>query len=86
MDASSIKSCEMDGSMPANSSASKGRKQEIDWGKYGLAEKSSYEPRKVNCQNEISKNGTSAEVKELFDEEGEVRRTICLVLFMVQQV
>lgn len=64
----------MDAALPANNSSSKGRRNEIDWGKYGLAETSYYEPRKVNSLGEVSKNGTTTEVKELFDEEGEVRR------------
>ena len=76
MEASLTNSCETDTALSANSSSSKGRRQEIDWGKYGLAETSSYEPRKVNNLGEVSKNGTTTEVKELFDEEGEVRKTL----------
>ena len=73
METSSTKSCEIGGSTSIDGATSKGRKQEIDWGKYGLAEKSSYEPRKASNLGELPRNGTGSEVRELFDEEGEVR-------------
>lgn len=57
-----------------NKSTQKGRKQEIDWGKYGLAEKSTYEPRKSDRTHDLSQKGSSAAVTELFDEEGEVSK------------
>jgi len=74
METSSTKSCEIGGSTSTNGTTSKVRKQEIDWGKYGLAEKSSYEPRKASNLSEIPRNGTSSEVRELFDEEGELHQ------------
>ena len=60
-----------------NTQNSKGKRQEIDWGKYGLSEKSSYERRRSTGGNSASQNGVTSEtlrreVKELFEEEGEV--------------
>ena len=73
MEGSSLKANENGAVNSPSNTSSKGRKQEIDWGKYGLAETSSYEPRKLNGGNDASRDGSSPEVKELFDEEGEVR-------------
>ena len=62
-----------------NTPMAKSKRQDIDWGKFGLAEKSSYEPKR-NGRDPNAKNGGGVypetergEVTELFDEDGEVR-------------
>ncbi len=58
-----------------NTQNSRAKGQDIDWGKYGLSEKSHYEPKR----NGVKTGETShaqverGEVKELFEEEGEVK-------------
>lgn len=69
-----MKTMENGAAISANNHTSRYRKQEIDWGKYGLAERSLYEPRKPNNSQNLSQNESISEVRELFDEDGEVGR------------
>lgn len=63
----------------ANTPTTRPKRQDIDWGKFGLAEKSSYEPKRGNGRDPNATNGgvypetERGEVTELFDEDGEVR-------------
>lgn len=80
---------------PAPSTRSKG--QEIDWGKYGLSDKSHYAPKRTNGASTQNGNSHSrierGEVKELFEEEGEVlyqiinqvtyMKTVCFCMYLI---
>ena len=47
-----------------------GRRQDIDWGRFGLSEKSTYEPRRTT--EFLYTTEKKEKVRELFEDEGQV--------------